>query len=87
MKKIVFILLFAMLATVGFAYAGQAAGAEKAKSTAVPKPAHWSGAIVRTDKDAATITVKRKTGMEKIIYYDSSTKWTTKGGGTAIPAP
>ena len=35
------------------------------------------------DKDASTLTVRKKGGMEKIIHYASDVKWTLKGGGAA----
>ena len=41
--------------------------------------ARWEGVVVRTDKDASTITV-RKAGsvVEREIHYDSSTKFTAQ---------
>ncbi len=45
------------------------------------KEARWSGMIVRSDKDAFTLTVRRRgSNIEKIVHYDSSTKWTTPEG-------
>ena len=81
MKKLLWILVFALFATTVAAYAGQEPAAGEKKSAEM-KPAHWSGAIVRTDKDASTLTVRRKGGMEKIVSADASTKWSKKGGGT-----
>ncbi len=50
------------------------------------KEARWSGMIVRSDKDASTLTVrKRGTTLEKIVHYDSSTKWTTQEGKEVKP--
>jgi TonB family protein len=50
------------------------------------KEARWSGMIVRSDKEASTLTVRRRgTTLEKIIRYDSSTKWTTQEGKEVRP--
>ena len=81
MKKVLLILVFALFATTVAAYAGQEPAAGEKKASAV-KEARWSGAVVRTDKDASTLTVRRKSGMEKIIHFDTSTTWLKKGGGT-----
>jgi hypothetical protein len=48
------------------------AKAEKAK---MAMQARWSGVIVRLNKDASTVAV-RKDRIEKVIHFDSSTKWT-----------
>jgi len=83
MKKILVLMLLAVFAAIGLA-AQETAPQEKkeAKTVAAGKQARWSGAILRTDKDAFTLTVRRKGGMEKVIHYSSSTAWTKKGGGT-----
>ncbi len=45
------------------------------------RSSRWSGMIVRSDKDASTLTVrKRGTNVEKTVHYNSSTKWTHQEG-------
>jgi len=67
--------------------------AEKAKKPKGPTGdeqagprARWSGSILRLDKDASALTVRKKGGMEKIIHYSSATAWTKKAGGAADPS-
>jgi len=50
-------------------------GQEKAGKAKAAPEARWSGVIVRLNKDTSTLTV-RKQHIEKIIHFDSSTKWT-----------
>jgi hypothetical protein len=78
--------LIAVFAAIGLAAQGSMAKEKKAK-TASTKEARWHGMIVRSDKDASTLTVRRRgQTVEKIIHYDSSTKWTTSKGQKAIDA-
>src|SRR5919198_1391251 len=53
---------------------------------AAQKQARWTGTIVRSDKDAGTLTV-RKDGSttEKIIHFDADTKWTKQEKGKIEP--
>ena len=48
---------------------------EKGQKASAAAEARWSGVIVRLNKDTSTATV-RKQHIEKIIHFDSSTKWT-----------
>jgi hypothetical protein len=59
---------------------GKAATESKEKST---KESRWEGIVERSDKDASTLTV-RKQGVtaNKIIHYDSSTKWVSQMHGS-----
>ena len=52
----------------------------KAKSA---KEARWEGTIIRSSQDKSTLTV-RKAGstVEKIIQYDSSTRWVSQEHGS-----
>jgi Cu/Ag efflux protein CusF len=72
MRKVVVIPLFAAFAVAGLAL-GIALAQEKAP--AAPKESRWHGIIIRIDKDASTMDV-RKGNIEKKIHWDSSTKWT-----------
>ena len=83
MKRILVLLLIAVFVGIGFATQSTAAGQETEKKVSAAKGVRWSGAILRMDKDAMTVTVRKKGGMEKIIHYSSATAWTKKAGGAA----
>jgi len=70
MRKAIVVLLFA-----AFAMAGLALAFAQEKAPAAPKEGRWHGIIVRINKDASTMDV-RKGNIEKKIHWDSSTKWT-----------
>lgn len=79
MRKASFAVLIAMFVAIGLAV--QASMAQESK--AATKESRWSGSVVRSDKDKSTFTVrKRGTSIEKIVHYDSSTKWTQSQGKT-----
>jgi hypothetical protein len=48
------------------------ANAEKAIS------GRWSGIVTGSNKNESTLTVRRRDGFERVIHYDSSTKWTSQ---------
>lgn len=73
MKRVRVIALLALVATIELAV--PLAAQEKAEKAKAAKEARWSGVIVRLNKDTSTLTV-RKQHIEKIIHFDSSTKWT-----------
>jgi hypothetical protein len=79
-KKLLTLLFTAVLAfplsTVVFA--PEAGAQDKAA-----KEVRWEGVIIRSDKDKSTLTV-RKVGsaIEKIVVYDSSTKWVSQEHGS-----
>ncbi len=78
MRKVSTMVLIAVFAAIGLA--AQTMAQEK-KGKAASKEARWSGMIVRSDKDGSTLTVRKRGGnVEKIVHYDSSTKWTTPEG-------
>ena len=54
---------------------------EKAEETA--KQARWEGTVIRSSPDKSTLTV-RKVGSseEKIVRYDSSTRWVSQEHGS-----
>ncbi len=82
MRKVSTMVLIAVFAAIGLA--AQTMAQEKKEKAA--KEARWSGMIVRSDKDASTLTVrKRGTNVEKIVHYDSSTKWTRQEGKEVKP--
>jgi len=74
MRKVLFLALLVVFAGLGLSVQPTVAKEKKAK-TGQPSDARWSGIIVRGSKDASTLTVSRH-GTQKIIHYDSSTKWT-----------
>jgi hypothetical protein len=47
------------------------------------KEARWEGHVIRNSKDQSTLTV-RKVGssQEKIVHYDSSTRWVSQEHGS-----
>ena len=77
MNKVIVILLAAVFAAAGLT-TQKVTAQEKQEKTTVAKPARWHGHIIRMDKDLSTLDVRRQ-GIEKRIYYDSSTKWTQAG--------
>ena len=72
MRKVIISLLFAAFAVLGLALVF--ANAQE-KAAAAPKESRWHGIIMRINKDASTMDV-RKGNIEKKIHWDSSTKWT-----------
>jgi uncharacterized protein YlxW (UPF0749 family) len=75
MRKIVLPMLLALLVTIGFTAPAVRAQEKKEKPAAAAKDLRWHGIIVRINKDASTLDVKRD-NAEKKIHFDSSTKWT-----------
>ncbi len=77
MRKVSTMMLVAALAVIGLATQGMMAKEKKAKMAASEKELRWHGTITRSDKDGSTLTVRRRgQNVEKIIHYDSMTKWT-----------
>ena len=74
MKKILVLALLALFAAGGATLQGKMAKEKKA-TAADAQQARWHGTIIRSNKDASTLTV-RKGNIEKTVHYDSSTKWT-----------
>jgi hypothetical protein len=80
LKKLLTLLFVSVLAfplsTVVFA--PEAAAQDKAT-----KEARWEGHVIRSSKDQSTLTV-RKVGSseEKIVRYDSSTRWVSQEHGS-----
>jgi hypothetical protein len=58
----------------------QNATAQDAATKKDAKEFRWHGRIVRSNKDLSTLEV-RKGHVERVVHYDSETKW-TKGTGT-----
>lgn len=92
MKKLVTLLWasalalsFSTLALGQEASKAKDAGAQKAakSDTDSPKQQRWTGIVQRTDKDQSILAVrKRGTMEEKIVHYDSSTKWVSQEHGS-----
>jgi hypothetical protein len=56
---------------------------EKAEKEKSAKPVRWEGMVIRSDKDNNTLTVrKRGSSTERIVYYDSSTEFTSQEHGS-----
>jgi Cu/Ag efflux protein CusF len=81
MKRLCVAALLALCLGVGLGAARTMAQEAKAAKATTAKQQRWHGTIIRFNKDVSTLTV-RKGHIEKIIHYDSSTKW-TKGTGAA----
>ena len=81
MRKVLVVLLAIVFAAVGLAAQEKMASEKKEKKAAAGKQDRWSGYIVRSNKEKSTLTVK-KGNVEKMVVYDSSTKW-TQGEKTA----
>jgi len=82
MKRVILLMLLAAVVAMGVTVEAVAAKEKEGKMGAAQKEAHWTGTIVRSDKDAGTLTV-RKDGSttEKIVHYDADTKWTRQEKG------
>jgi hypothetical protein len=46
------------------------------------KEGRVEGKIMRSSKDQSTLTVRDKSGFEKTVQYDSSTKWVSQAHGS-----
>src|SRR5882672_2791232 len=78
-KKLLTLLFASVLAfPLSTVFAPEAGAQDKAA-----KEMRWEGVIIRSDKDKSTLTV-RKVGsaIEKIVVYDSSTKWVSQEHGS-----
>ena len=70
MRKVLASLLVVLFAVIGLAAQEKAAGEKK-------QEVRWHGYIVRSNKEASTLTVrKRGERMELVVHYSSSTEWT-----------
>lgn len=78
MLKKEFTLLFALVVTVALAIAVPAQ-----EPPAKAKDARWEGNVIRLSKDDSTLTVRKvgSTTDERIIKYDSATKWVSQYHG------
>ncbi len=75
MKKVLGCFLLGLFVAVGISSRPSLAQESKEKKTATQGEARWTGTIVRSNADTSTLTV-RKGHVERIIHYDSTTKWT-----------
>jgi len=71
MKRLSMVASLALLVALVLATAGTAQESKEKAAT----PSRWSGVIVRLNKDASTLTVRRQ-HIEKDVHFDASTKWT-----------
>ena len=56
---------------------------EKAEKATSAKEARWEGVVIRSNKDDNTLTVrKRGSSQERVIHYDSSTRFTSQAHGS-----
>jgi hypothetical protein len=75
MKRILTLVLLGVFAAIGFAAQTVTAQQKKEKPAVAAKEERWHGTLIRVNKDASTLDVRRGT-HERTISYDSSTKWT-----------
>jgi len=76
MKKVLVILLACAVGITAVGLAAQDMPKEKKEKKAAPmKEDRWSGTIIRSNKDASTLTVGRG-NIEKTVVWNSDTKWT-----------
>ena len=79
LKKLLTLVFAAVLAfPLSTAAFGQMAPAKEKAA----KEARWEGHIIRSSKDESTLTVRKVGSMEeKIVKYDSSTRWVSQEHG------
>jgi hypothetical protein len=80
MVKNLFTLLFASVLACSLSMPVFAQDAP-AKAMAA-KAGRVEGKVVRSSKDQSTLTVRDKSGFEKTVQYDSSTKWVSQAHGS-----
>ncbi len=79
MKKVSMMMLVALFAVIGLAVRPATAQEKKEMKANAAKEYRWHGQVVRSNKEKSTLTVrKRGQNVEKVIHYDSSTKWTAE---------
>ena len=81
-KNLLMLFFVCMIAFPTSALFGQAAPAQE-KMDKMAKQDRWEGNIIRSSQDKSTLTV-RKVGSseEKIVAYDSSTRWVSQKHGS-----
>jgi len=68
-------LLFALMLTLLFGRCSLT----KRRPDEAAKEARWEGRVIRMDKAASSLTVRKAGGtLEKTCVYDSSTKWVSQ---------
>jgi hypothetical protein len=80
MRRILIVMLLAVLAATGFAIRPVVAAQDQGKEKTASNPTRWSGAIQQMDKDNLTLTVRHRDGRTRIIHYTTTTTWTNKAG-------
>ena len=74
-KLLVLLSAFALLFTLS--------GPISAQQSSGKKEARWEGNVIRTNSEKSTLDVRQVGGtIEKIIHYDSATKWTSQYHGS-----
>jgi hypothetical protein len=84
-KKLMAVLLLAVFAAIAPAVQNATAQEANEKKAASTKEFRWHGRIVRSNKDMSTLDV-RKGHIERVVHYDSSTKWTKVNTETIQPS-
>jgi hypothetical protein len=78
-KKVLTLLLVSVLAfplsTIAFAQ-------ETADHSKAAKEARCDGTVIRSSPENSTLTVRDSKGVEKIVQYDSSTRWVSQEHGS-----
>jgi len=81
MKNLLALLLTSLLA-VPLATALFRQNAQAEDKMGMAKEVRWEGHVIRSSKDQSTLTVRKVgTSEEKIVHYDSSTKWVSQKHG------
>ncbi len=76
MRRVISLAVIALIVALGLAVQPTMAKEKKAKMAATGE-ARWHGTIVRSDKEGSALTVRRRgQQVEKVIHYNSDTKWT-----------
>jgi hypothetical protein len=73
--------LFGLLSVAALLFA--LSGTMSAQESSGKKQARWEGNIIRVSSEQSTLDVRQVGGtIEKIIHYDSATKWTSQYHGS-----
>jgi len=73
--------LFGLLSAAALLFA--LSGTMSAQESSGKKEARWEGNVIRLNSEKSTLDVRQAGGtLEKVIHYDSATKWTSQYHGS-----
>jgi hypothetical protein len=78
-KKLLTLLLVSVLA---FPLSTMAFAQETADHSKAAKEVRCDGTVIRSSPEKSTLTVRDSKGVEKIVQYDSSTRWVSQKHGS-----